>query len=87
MSSHFGSGSVFGNTARDDIYLQSSDDPSKVLHVKNFYFGVIEKDKGVLDSFNIDAIIGLAYKGLIQGKEKEEMIPLFDAIVQSKQLD
>jgi hypothetical protein len=84
---HYGSGSVKGHLVSDDFVIQSSDNSTKRLLLKNFTFGLMEQQRGILGIFDIDCIIGLAYKTLIfDEKAQHKMSVLFDSIVQSKQL-
>lgn len=80
---HYGSGSLYGPLVTDDIYLKSSDNSSKQIHLSNFTFGLIEDQQDVFGVFDIDCIFGLGYKNF-EKPETKYMSNFFDAIVDSK---
>lgn len=49
-------------------------DNPESIHIKDYKFGLIDQQSGIFDVFNIDAIVGLAYKSLAQ----EGITPIVD---------
>ena len=86
----------------DDVYIgqekdimESVTNPNSTnknfIRIQNFTIGVMDKQVGILENFRIDAVVGLAYKGLIYQKPEylknpHQMTPIFDAIIKQKVL-
>lgn len=86
--SFYGSGNCFGHYYSDDVYLgletlrQNETKGPKMIHLKDYKFGVMERQKGILDYFSVDAIIGMGYPSLAE----KNVTPIFDAIIQQNHL-
>lgn len=87
-SSYYGSGNCFGHYYSDDVYLgletlrQNETRPHKMIHLKNYKFGVMESQVSILNHFTVDAIIGMGYPSLAE----KNVTPIFDAIIQQSHL-
>lgn len=90
-TSLYGSGGCAGELIKDEIWIGKEDDVmnkrlDKVIHVKNFTFGSMSYQKSILDSFRVDAIVGMAYTNLIDEipahfNNTQKQVSFVDAIV------
>jgi len=62
--SFFGSGNLEGKLVQDELYIGLNEEQTNqgnMIHLRNFTFGVMDKQEGILDHFNIDAIVGMGH--------------------------
>ena len=86
MTIHFGSGQLQGHFVQDDIRIglkdENAPDGDNSIKIKDFKFGLIEKQKSIFDFFQFDAIVGMAQQGLA----KKGFVPILDAMMQQNLL-
>ena len=76
----FGTGSLDGFFVYDDVRIglkdENSTDSPHSIHIKNYKFGVVDKQSGIFDKFDIDAIVGMGYQALAA----DNVTPILDSI-------
>ena len=84
--SAYGSGNLVGHFVEDEVRIGYNpylgDNQKHFIHLKNFKFGVFEKQKGILETFKIDAVVGMAYQSLtLRSMQSKNVTGLVEEII------